>query len=111
MLWADARRVRGDDAALRDLIPALKPELEQVKATEGTIDDYKNVTAEVLLMCGTQAEPLFTGTLDALANVVPRTTRIKLPGVNHGAAQDPGGTPAIIADQLRQFFGSDTPRP
>ncbi|HWT47935.1 MAG TPA: alpha/beta fold hydrolase [Mycobacterium sp.] len=110
MLWADARLVKGDDVALRDLIPALKPELEQVKATEGTIDEYKTVTAEVLLMCGTQAEPLFTGTLDALANVLPRATRVELPRVNHGAAQDQGGTPAIIADQLQQFFGSDTLR-
>jgi hypothetical protein len=41
-----------DDVVLRDLIPALKPELDQVKATEGTINDYKNVTAEVLLLCG-----------------------------------------------------------
>jgi len=108
MLWADARLVKGDDVALRDLIPALKPELEQVKATEGTIDDYKTVTAEVLLMCGTQAEPLFTGTLDALANVLPRATRVELPGLNHGAPQDQGGKPAVIADQLGRFFSTGT---
>jgi pimeloyl-ACP methyl ester carboxylesterase len=108
LLWADARLVKGDDVALRDLIPALKPELDLVKATEGTIDDYKNVTAEVLLLCGAEAPPLFTGTLDALANVLPHATRIELPGVNHGAAQDQGGKPAVIADQLRRFFGTDT---
>jgi pimeloyl-ACP methyl ester carboxylesterase len=108
LLWVDAQLVKGDDVALRDLIPALKPELEQVRATEGTIDDYKLVTAEVLLMCGAEAPPLFTGTLDALANVLPRATRIELPGVNHGAAQDQGGKPAVIADQLRRFFDTDT---
>jgi deazaflavin-dependent oxidoreductase (nitroreductase family) len=110
MLWADARLVKGDDVALRDLIPALKPELDQVKATEGTIDDYKNVTAEVLLMCGTQAPPLFTGTLDALANVLPRAARVELPGLNHGGAQDQGGQPAVIAEQLRRFFHTATRR-
>lgn len=108
LLWADARLVKGDDAAMRDLIPALIPELQQVKATEGTIDDYKNVTAEVLLLCGSDAPPLFTGTLDALQNVLPRSTRVELPGLNHGAAQDQGGNPAVIADQLRRFFRANT---
>lgn len=108
LLWLDARLVKGDNVALRDLIPALKPELDLVQATEGTINEYKNVTAEVLLLCGAQAPPLFTGTLDALENVLPRATRVELTGLNHGAAQDQGGKPAVIADQLRQFFSSGT---
>lgn len=106
LLWADARRVNGDDVALRDLIVAWKQELDVVKASEGTIDDYKNVTAEVLLLCGADAPTLFTGTLDALQKVLPRATRVELPGLNHGAPQDQGGNPAVIADQLRQFFST-----
>lgn len=105
-LCLDAKTVKGDDVALRDLIPALKPELDLVRSTEGTIDDYQNVTADVLLMCGSPAPPLFTGTLDALASVLPRSTRVELPGLNHGAAQDQGGKPLVIAEQLRRFFGS-----
>jgi hypothetical protein len=65
------------------------------------------MTAEILLMCGAEAPPLFTGTLDALEQVLPRATRVELPGVNHGAAQDQGGKPGVIADQLRKFFGTD----
>ena len=72
LLWADARLAKGDDVALRDLVPALIPELEQVKATEGTIDDYRNATAEVLLLCGSEAPPLFKGTLDG--TVIPEGT-------------------------------------
>lgn len=107
MLWLDAKLVKGDDISLRDLIPALKPELDLVKATEGTIDEYKNVTAEVLLLCGSEAPQLFKGTLNALADVLPRSTRVELPGLNHGAAQTPGGKPAVIADQLRRFFPAE----
>lgn len=106
LLWADARRVQGDNAALRDLIVAWKTDMEVVKATEGRIGDYKNVTAEVLLICASDTGPLFAGSLDALQKVLPRSTRIELPGVNHGAAQDQGGTPDVIADRLRQFFGT-----
>jgi len=87
------------------LIVAWKEELDVVKATEGTLDDYKNVSADVLLMCGANAPTLFTGTIDALQEVLPRATRVELPGLNHGGAQDSGGDPGVIADQLRRFFG------
>ena len=104
LLSLDALAARGDTVALRDLVPTLIPELRQVKATEGTIDYYRNVTAECLLMCGADAPPLFTATQDALQQVLPHCTRVVLPGLNHGAAQDQGGSPAVIAGQLRQFF-------
>lgn len=105
ILWADAKRVSGDDVALRDLIVAWKEELNVVKGTEGHLDDYGKVTADVLLLCGTGAPPLFTGTLDALEDVLPNATRVELAGLNHGGAQDSGGNPGLIADQLRRFFG------
>jgi pimeloyl-ACP methyl ester carboxylesterase len=106
LLWADAKRVGGDDAALGDLIVAWNEEMDLVKSTEGTLDDFKNVTADVLLLCGTGAPPLFTGTLDALQTVLARATRVELPGLNHGGAQDAGGNPPVIAEQLRRFFGA-----
>ncbi|MDV3129112.1 alpha/beta hydrolase [Mycobacterium sp. 21AC1] len=106
-LWADARTARGDDAPLRDLIVAWKDEMDVVIASEGTIGDYAGVTAEVLLLCGIGAPTLFTGTLDALQEVLPRATRVEVPGLNHGGPQDQGGNPAAIAAQLRQFFAGD----
>ena len=104
LLWIDALAARGDSVALRDLVPALIPELRAVTASEGTIDYYRNVTAQCLLMCGTGAPPLFTGTQDALQLVLPHCTRVVLPGLNHGAAQDQGGNPTEVARQLRQYF-------
>jgi len=106
LLWLDAQLASGDDVALRELVPALIPELALVKATKGTIEQYENATADVLLMCGTGAPPLFTGTLDALGAVLPRVTRVDLPGLNHAAAQDRGGNPLAVANELRRFFGA-----
>lgn len=103
-LSLDALAARGDTVALRDLVPALIPELRQVQATDGTIDFYRTVTAECLLMCGSNAPTLFTGTLDALEGVLPNARRVELAGLHHGAAQDQGGNPRVLADQLRQFF-------
>ena len=51
------------------------------------------MTAEVLLLCGTEALPLFQGTLDALANVLPHATRVELPRLNHGAAKTRAANP------------------
>ncbi len=104
LLALDALTARGDTVALRDLVPALIPELHEVAATEGTIDFYRSVDAQCLLMCGAGAPPLFTGTRDALLQVLPHATSVELPAVNHGAAQDQGGSPMVIAGQLRQFF-------
>lgn len=104
VLWLDGITARGDKVALRELVPALIPELHLVRATEGTLDDYRRATAECLLMYGSGAPTLFTGTADALQQVLPRSKRVELPACNHGAAQDQGGNPAAIAEQLRQFF-------
>lgn len=104
LLWLDALAARGDKVPLRDLVPALIPELQQVRATEGTIEDYRQVTAECLLMCGSGAPTLFTGTLDALQRVLAHSRRVELSACNHGAAQDQGGNPLAIAEQLRLFF-------
>ncbi len=106
MLWADAKRTTGDKTALRDLIVAWKDELEVVKSTEGTIDEYARVTAEVLLLCGTGAPPLFTGTRDALQKVLPHSTSVDIPGLSHGGPQDQGGNPAAVAKELRAFFAA-----
>lgn len=104
MLWVDRLTARGDRVALRDLVPALIPELQQVRATAGTIDEYRKVTAQCLLLVGSGAPSLFTGTLDALEDVLPQWQRVELPGCNHGAAQDQGGNPQAIAVKLREFF-------
>ena len=64
------------------------------------------MTAEVLLLCGTEALPLFKGTLDALANVLPHATRVELPRLNHGAAKtraaNPRSSPTSCGGSLGQ---------
>lgn len=79
------------------------PELAEVRATEGTLEDYRQVSAGVLLMRGGKAEPLITGTLDALHRVLPANDVVVLPGLHHGSAQDQD-SPQTIADALRQFL-------
>lgn len=102
-LWIDAARVKPGDTSYRDLIPTLRPELVEVRATAGTLDDYRRVTARVLLMRASGAPPLITGSLDALQRVVPQSEVLLLPGLAHGSAQDQG-SPHRIAAALRTFL-------
>jgi hypothetical protein len=43
----------------------------------------------------------------SLAKVLPRATRVELPGLDHGAIgnTDRGGKPELVAQTLRQFYG------
>jgi len=105
-LILDARYVKSDDVPLRNLIPTMPSEIELVRKTEGTIEDYKDVSADVLLMMGSKSRDAFKNTLDALEKILPHSNRIELEGLDHGSVQD-YGKPEIIAQELRRFFSED----
>lgn len=102
-LKLDSNNTKGDDVSLKDLIPTMPSEIELVRKTEGTIEDYKNISSEVLLLMGSESRDEFKDTLDALEKVIPNTKRMELEGLNHGSAQD-YGKPEIIAKEIKQFI-------
>jgi hypothetical protein len=67
-----------DHVAWQDLLPALAPALDLVKLSEGTLDDYRHLAADVLLMYGSESDTVFADTADALHGVLPRSTVIQL---------------------------------
>jgi len=102
-LKLDVWKVKGDDVTLQELLPTLHNELEIVQKTEGTLENYKNVSAEVLLLRGSETEPLLRDTQDTLNKVLPHSNLIELQGLDHGSAQD-YGNPEPIAQELKRFF-------
>ena len=103
ILWMNVKTVKGDDVSYQDLIPALDDELHLVEKTEGTLEDYKNVSAKVLLLEGSKTQSLLKESLDALNEVLPYSHLIELKGLNHDSAQD-YGKPEPIAQELKRFF-------
>jgi hypothetical protein len=101
--------VNGEDVPLRDLLPTIHDEIELVKQTAGTLDDYSALTAEVLplLRYGSKTDSTFEATAESLERVIPHATRIGLPGLDHRSAQD-YGQPDRIAPLLELF--SKAPR-
>lgn len=103
ILWINVKTVKGDDVSYHDLIPTLRDELHLVEKTEGTLDDYKNVSAKVLLLEGSKTQSLLKNSANALNAVLPHSNLIEIKGLNHDSAQD-YGKPEPIAQELKRFF-------
>ncbi len=97
------QRSREGNVAWRDLVVALPDELEPVLGTERTLQQYRGLDADVLLMVGGATDPMFLRSAEALHGVLPSSTVLRLPGLNHDAAQT-YGKPEAIAAAVRLFF-------
>jgi len=69
----------------------------------GTIENFRNLRAEVLLIGGTKSALYLPIALAALYEVLPNVSRTELPGLGHLAADD-SGRPDQVAKELKRFF-------
>jgi pimeloyl-ACP methyl ester carboxylesterase len=99
----DAKNIKGDDVPLKELIPTFHFDYQLVVEMKGTLEHFKAVRAEVLLLGGSESPSFLKRTLDALCRVLPNVERVELQGLSHGAALD-GGKPERVAQELRRFF-------
>jgi pimeloyl-ACP methyl ester carboxylesterase len=97
------QRPRSGNVAWRELVDSLPAELDPVLDTEGTLEQYRQLEAQVLLIYGSETDPMFVDCAEALHAVLPHSTVLRLPGLNHDSAQT-YGKPETIAAALRLFF-------
>ncbi|GIF06364.1 alpha/beta fold hydrolase [Actinoplanes siamensis] len=90
------------------LVPTMRLDAAVVEDAAGPLSTYAGVTAETLLLGGDRSPSYLTSVLDGLEPVLPRASRTTLTGVGHLAA-DNSGRPALVAAELRRFFGSRNP--
>lgn len=98
-----------DAVTMRSLAPTLHYEGALLAEMAGTIDTFGDVKAEVLLLGGSKGLKLLKPALDDLERTLPRSRRVELPGLDHGAAADvskanPGGKPEAVATELKGFL-------
>jgi len=103
LLRRDAERAKGDDVPLQELIPTFHFDYQLVVEMQGTLESFKAMHADVLLLGASKSPAFLKNTLDALENVIPNVRRVELQGLSHAAALD-GGKPERVAQELLTFF-------
>ncbi len=106
MMKGEDKKATAGDVTMRMLAPTLHYDFQLVVEAEGTLDSFKGIRADVLLLGGSKSPTYLKVALDALAKVFPQAKRIEFPGLDHGASgnSDRGGRPELVAQALRQFF-------
>ena len=99
----DVQKVKDDDIPLQLLVPTQHFDYQLLVETEGTIENFKAVKADVLLMEGSKSPFFLKDTIDALCEVLPHAKRRELFGLDHAAPTN-SGKPERIALELRRFF-------
>lgn len=92
-----------DHVPLRMLIPTMEYDQRLVKEMDGSLERFKTLEAEVLLLGGTKSIGYLKTALDALEMTIPHVRRVTLQGVGHIAATD-DEQPELVAGELRKFF-------
>jgi pimeloyl-ACP methyl ester carboxylesterase len=111
MLASEDKQAAAGDATMRRLAPTLHYDFELVMRSQGALDRFGAITADVLLLSGTKSPAYLVASVDALERVVPRAQRVRLSGLDHSASgnsTDPltgrGADPGRVAEELRRFF-------
>jgi len=97
------KELQDGDASLSALVPTQHFDVKLVIETEGTLESYKEVRAEVLLLGGSKSPAYLRVSLDALNKTLPHVQRIEFEGLDH-LGSDNDGKPERVASQLRSFF-------
>jgi pimeloyl-ACP methyl ester carboxylesterase len=109
-LAANAKETKKNgEVAMRDLVPAAHYDAAIVLQLTDSLESFRAVSAEVLLLRGARSPRYLHTAFDRLAATLPDARCVELPGVGHLAA-DNGGKPLLVADELRRFFDDSSGR-
>ena len=106
MMASEDKKAQGDDVTMRMLAPTLHYDFQLVIESEGALESFRAIRAEVLLLGGSTSPAFLKVALDALEKVLLHVTRVVFPGLGHAASwnTDRGGQPQAVAQALCRFF-------
>jgi hypothetical protein len=94
---------------MRTLAPTLHYDFQLVAEMAETLENFRNIQADVLLVGGSESPAWLKVALDSLQKVLPHIVRVEFPGLDHGGSSDISGTnrtgnPETAAREMRRFF-------
>ncbi|HTX61033.1 MAG TPA: alpha/beta hydrolase [Methanobacterium sp.] len=99
----DSKVTGADDVSYSDLVPTFHYDYELVREMQGTLDTFRDVRAEVLLIGGSNSPQFLKDILDVLEKVLANVKRVELKGINHSGPLV-SGDPGRVAAELKKFF-------
>ena len=105
----EEKTAKAGDVTMRMLAPTLHYDFILISEMRETLERFKGIGAEMLLLGGTESPAWLKTALDALEKTLPHVKRVEFPGLNHGGSSDPSATnrssdPAKVAQAMREFF-------
>ena len=110
MMKGEKKKAKTGDITMATLAPTLHYDFALVTAMSGHFQDFKKISAEVLLLGGSKSPAYLKNALRALEKVLPHVAgRIEFPGLDHGGSSDVSntnrnGNPELVGRELRRFF-------
>jgi pimeloyl-ACP methyl ester carboxylesterase len=95
--------VKRDNVKIKDIISTLKYDAQLVNETKGKLDSFKDISAEVLLICGSKLSDILKDSVYTLDEILPNVNLVELKGLNHNSAQN-NGSPEDVSIVVRNFF-------
>ena len=96
-----------NDVTMKALIPTQRFDGLLVKEMDGSLENFAEVQAEVLILGGAKSPAFLRDILDALSRTLPHVKRIEYPDLDHSGPNQNGPNqkgPERIAKDLRAFF-------
>ena len=106
LIVREDRRAKAGDVTMRMLAPTLHYDFQLICESEGPLDRFKDIRADLLLLGGTKSPTYLQTSVETLSKVFPRARRVTLRGLGHEASGnvDQWGKPQQVAQELRRFF-------
>jgi pimeloyl-ACP methyl ester carboxylesterase len=110
MLEREDKEGSGEYLSMRTLAPTLHHDGQLLFEMSETLENFRAMQAEVLLLGGSKSPAFQKVSLDALEKVLPHVTRVEFPGLGHAGPwnydrqRNPGGKPELVAQELCRFF-------
>lgn len=99
----------GNYLPLRELAVALHYDFQLVAEMAEKVDSFKDISAKLLLLGGSESPAYLKISLNALEKVLPKAKRIEINHIGHAGSwnTDRGGKPELVAIELRNFLNMD----
>jgi pimeloyl-ACP methyl ester carboxylesterase len=108
MMASEQKKAKPGAVTMAALAPTLRDDFQLVGEMADTLEDYRAIPAEVLLLGGSKSPAYLRTAVDALAQALPGARRVTFAGLNHSATgpREQGGKPELVAQTLHSFFAA-----